>query len=102
MPKLSAFLHRDRQRRHGHGGVMLDMEVDHLLHVHPVDMVGAEHRDQFGLGVIEQVEILKDRVGGAVVPGLAQPHLGRHRGDEVVGQQPAELPAVLEMLDQRL
>src|SRR5580704_7937425 len=65
-------------------------------------MVRAKDCDQVRLGVVDKIEILKNRVRRALVPQLAHPHLRRHRDDEVIGQHPAELPSILKMLDQRL
>ena len=100
--ELIRLVDRHRQRRDGDRRLALHVKLDHLLDVHPVDVVRAEDRDQVRLGIVDKIEILKNRVGGALVPQLAHPHLGRHRDDEVIGQHPAELPSVLEMLDQRL
>ena len=100
--KLVGFLDRHRDGRDGHGGFALEMELDHLLHVHPVDMVRAEDRNEIRVVILEQVEVLKDGVGGALVPALAHPHLGRNGSDKLVVQYSAELPSVLEVLDQRL
>jgi hypothetical protein len=80
------------------------VELDHARHVHPVDVVGAEDRHQVRLGLLDQVRVLVDGVGGALVPGLAgRAHLRRHRDHELVLQQPrAALPAVGQVLEQRL
>ena len=78
------------------------VELDHLLHVHPVDMVRAEDRNQIGVVILEQVEVLKNGIGGALVPALAHPHLGRNRSDKLVIQYSAELPSIFKVLDQRL
>ena len=37
------------------------MLLDHLLRVHPVDVVGAEHDDVLGPLVVDQVQALVDR-----------------------------------------
>ena len=90
-----------RQRRDGYGRLALRVKLDHLLDVHPVDVIRAENRDEVRLGVVDEIEIL-NRVRRALVPQLAHPHLRRHRNDEVIGVDPAELPSILEMLDERL
>ena len=66
-----------------HAGAGVDVLVDHLREVHPVDVVGADHDDDVGPLVVHQVEALEDRVGAAEVPVLADPLLGRHRRDVV-------------------
>ena len=79
---------RDRLADRGHRArrAARDVLVDHLAEVHAVDVVGADHDDDVGLVVVHEVERLVDRVGAAEVPVLADPLLGRHRGD-VVAQQ---------------
>ena len=44
----------------------LAVEGDHLAHVHAVDVVGGEHRHHVGRMRLQQVEVLVDRVGGAL------------------------------------
>ena len=61
----------------------VDVLVDHLREVHAIDVVGADHDDDVGLLVAQQVERLEDRVGAAQVPVLADPLLRRDRGDVV-------------------
>ena len=72
----------------GHGGLRagLDVRVEHLPEVHPVDVVGADHDHDVGLLVVDEVQALQDRVGGAGEPALAEPLLRRHRGDVGVEQ----------------
>ncbi len=67
------------------------MLLDHLARVDAVDMVGAEHADDVGLLVADQVQVLEDRVGRAREPVGAAPHLRRHR-DDVVAEELRELP----------
>jgi hypothetical protein len=69
------------------------MEPDHLLGVHPVDVIRTENDYVVGVFVVDQVERLIDRVGGAGVPARAEPLLRRHRGDVLAGQ--AGQPPVL-------
>src|SRR6185437_4501096 len=57
---------------------------------------------QFRFGIVEQIEVLEDGVGGALIPGVSQAHLGGNRYHEMSRQQSPELPSVLEMLDQGL
>ena len=70
----------------GHAGAGLHVLVDHLPRVHAVDVVGAEHDDDVGPLVVDEVEALEDRVGAAGVPARAEPLLRRHRGDVVAEQ----------------
>ncbi len=72
------------------------MLVQHLLGVHAVDVVGAEHDDVVGLFVVEDIEILEDGVGGAGEPAGPAAHLGRHRSD-VVAQQRRQPPGLRQV-----
>ena len=79
------------------------MKVDHAADIHAVDVVTAKNRDQVGVGLFHQVDVLKDGVGGPLVPSLAfGAHLRRHVDDELALQKSAELPAFTQMLQQRL
>src|SRR5207253_2773759 len=93
--------------RHGQGcdaysRLAIEVEFDHLTDIHPVDVVGAKDRDKVGLEVVDEVEVLEDCVGGTLIPVLAEAHLRRDGQDELVMHDVAELPAVLEMLDEGL
>ena len=61
-----------------------DVLVDHLARVHPVDVVGAEHAHDVGALVVDQVEVLVDRVGRTLEPVRPAAHLGRNRRHVVV------------------
>jgi len=78
------------------------MECEHLVHVHPVDVVRAEHRHDVGVEIVDQVQVLQDRVGGAAIPGGAHPHLRRHDRHEEVREHAARPPSQAQVLDQRL
>ena len=77
------------------------MELDHLLGIHPIDVVGAEHDDVVGVLVVDQVERLQDRVGGAGVPARAEPLLGGHRRDVLAGK-PRKPPVLRDVAIQRM
>ena len=72
---------RDRRARPA-----LDVELHHLLGVHPVHVVGTEHDDVVGVLVVDQVQRLVDRVGRAGVPARPEPLLRGHRGDVFAGE----------------
>jgi hypothetical protein len=65
--------------------------VDHLLRVHPVHVIGAEHDHYVRLFVVDQVHRLVDRVRRAGVPVRAEALLGRNRR-HVVAEQGAHPP----------
>ena len=69
---------RHRARRAG-----LDVGGHHLREVHPVDVVCADHHDDVGLLVPNQVQGLEDGVAAAEIPVFANALLGRHRRDVV-------------------
>ena len=56
-----------------------------------------------GIGLLHQIDVLINRIRRALVPGLILgAHLRRHRNDELILEQAAELPALAEMLEKRL
>ena len=78
---------------------MLEMLMDHLLDVHTIHVVRAEHGDDVGVPIVDQVEILIHRICRAFVPSVPCPHLRGDNGHEAAGEAPADLPAVAEMFD---
>ena len=77
------------------------MLLDHLAEVHAVDVVGADDDHDVGLHVLDDVDRLVDRVGGAEVPVLAEALLRGDRGD-VVAQQRGEAPHLRDVAVQRV
>jgi len=82
--------------RHGHARARLDVLVDHLGEVHPVDVVSAHDDDDVRLLVGDGVEALVDRVGAAEVPVLVDPLLGRN-GCHVVAEHRRHPPGLGDM-----
>ena len=71
---------------HGHGdsgngqkGCTAQVEIDHLIDVHLVDVVAAKDGHQVRPFVGNQVDVLENGVGGATVPVVAGTHLGGHQ-----------------------
>ena len=91
----------DRQAGDGRDRPLLEVEVGHLADVHLVDVVGAEHEHRVRPVLLDQVQVLEDRVGRAPVPGFAHAHLRRHDGHEGV-ERAARPPGSLHVLGQRL
>ena len=77
------------------------MVGDHLLRVHPVDVVGAEHDDVVGPLVVDEVEALVDGVGRAGEPARSEALLRRHRRD-VVAEQVRHPPGLGDVPVQRV
>ena len=69
--------------RHRHVRARLLVLLHHLPRVHPVDVVRAEHDDVLGHLVVDQVQILEERVGRAGEPAWTQPLLRGDRGHVV-------------------
>ena len=95
-PNCDASLAGDRDRRDGDAGADLEVVLDHLARVHVVDVIGAEHADDVGALVADEVEVLVDRVGRAAEPVRAATHLRRHRR-HVVAEQRGEPPRLADV-----
>jgi hypothetical protein len=78
------------------------MKVDHLLNIHPINVIGSKNGDQIVLFVFDQVDVLMNGVGGAPVPTATGSLLGGDGQDEMIGQNRAESPTLLQVLGQRL
>jgi hypothetical protein len=77
--------------RNGDTGIRVDVVVEHLAGIDPVDVVGAEDEHEVGALVLDDVQVLEDGVGGSQEPVRASPHLRRYRGD-VVAEEGAQPP----------
>ena len=94
-----------RRRDGGDGdfGALLHVVFDHAGDVHAVDVIAAEDGHHVRIGLLHQVDVLVDGVRRALIPGFVLgAHLRRHRDDELILQQAAELPALAQVLQQRL
>ena len=100
--EAGGLLQRHRQRRDGGAGAFFQMEIDHLLDVHAVDVIGAEHQHQIRAVLPDQVDVLVHRIRRALEPFLPAPHLRRHHGDEMFLQQRRQHPGLAHVFDQRL
>ena len=97
--ELAGVRTRHRNGSHGDVGALRSVKINHGGHVHAVNMVRAKNRHQVRTGLFDQINILIDRVGSAPVPRLVfRTHLRGNINDEVALQQPAELPALAQML----
>ncbi len=91
----------DLDAAHGHVGALLDVLLQHGLVVHLVDVVPRQHDDEARLIVLDDVQVLEHRVGGAEVPFLVgDPLAGRQDIEALVAFRPEEVPAALHMPDQ--
>ena len=55
------------------------MEVYHLVHIHFIDVVAAEDRDDIRTLIRNQVDVLENGVCGAFVPIASGAHLCGHK-----------------------
>jgi len=93
--------------RHVHAGdrqVGLGLRVlrQHAAVVHLVDVVAGEDQHILRMVATQQVDVLKHRVGGALVPVLAHLLLRGQQVDELVEAAIEETPATLQVADQAL
>ena len=61
--KVRGLVLGNRDRRHRDASVIGHVLLDHLAGVHAVDVVSAEDAHDVGLLIVDQVEVLVDRVG---------------------------------------
>ena len=79
------------------------MIEQHQRVVHLVEMVTGQHQDVFRVVPAQDVDVLVDRVGGAPVPiGFVHALLRRQQVDEFVGFAAHEIPAALQVPQQRM
>src|SRR5579884_3923784 len=82
---------------------LLHVKLDHLPDIHPVDMIGAENGDNVRVRLLDQVNVLPDRVSGSAIPVLAgRAHLRGDGNYEMIPQQSGNVPAFPQMLKQGL
>ena len=82
-PEGAGLRHRHPDAGHRDPCSRLQMLVNHLAGIHPVDVVGSEDEDMVWSLVGQYVEVLKDRVGRSRKPIGAASHLGGDRGNVV-------------------
>jgi hypothetical protein len=83
--KLRRKIDRDGHGRNSHLGAFPLVKLDHLADVHPINVVCAEDGHQMLIHMFNEVDVLIDGVGRALVPGLVnRTHLCRNRDDEMI------------------
>ena len=95
--ELADLAQRHRDGAHREVGVPLQVEADHLPVVHLVDVVAGEDQDVPRLLLLDGVDVLVERVGGALVPVLVDPLLGRQHVHVLVQLGAEEVPADAEV-----
>ena len=82
----------------GAGGHML---LQHDFIVHFVDMIAGQNDDVVNAMAGNNVDILKDRIGGALIPAIFRDHLaGGQNIETFIALGAEEIPATLQMPDQ--
>ena len=85
----------------GHVGAGVDVLLQHQLVVHLVDVVAGEDHHELRLVVGDDVDVLVDRVGGALVPlRLGDALAGGQDVEALVALGAEEVPAALQVADQ--
>ena len=82
-PESAAFVDRNFDRRERCGGVLLDVEPQHLRVVHLVHVVAGEDDDVSRVLALEGVQVLVHGVGSAEVPVFTDSLLRRQDLDEL-------------------
>ncbi len=101
--ELGGLFLRDRDRGDGGLGVLTHVVLEHLADIHPVDVIGPEDHHVMRISLLNQIDVLINSVGGALIPVFARrPHLRRHGNDEILPEQPAYFPSLAQMLQQGL
>ena len=93
MPKRLRVGDRHLDRRQRHRGAALLVEAQHPRVVHLVDVVARQHDQVPRVLAHDRVEVLVDRVGGALVPVLADALLRRQDLDELAELLRHDVPA---------
>jgi len=93
-----------RHFHHAHGdvGFLLDVKADHRTVVHLVDVVAREHQHVQRTVRAEDLHVLPQGVGRALVPLGPKPLLRRNDLDELAELAAEVTPAALDVLDQRM
>ncbi len=76
---------------------------NHVRDVHPVNVIGAENCHDVRPGLLDEIDVLINGVGGSLIPVLAWgAHLGGDGNDELVLENAPDLPALIEVLQEAL
>jgi len=85
----------------GHVRTAVAVLLEHDLVVHLVDVVARQDDHEFGTVALDDVDVLEDGVGGALVPlGFGHALRGGEDVEALVALGPQEVPAALEVADQ--
>ena len=100
--ELTRARHRHFDDADGDVGLLFDVEADHRAVVHLVDVIPGEDQHVQRPVRADDLHVLPERVGGALVPLGAALLLGRDDLDELAELAAKVAPATLDVLDQRV
>ena len=92
----------NRQRGDTDVGMAAQVKINHLAHVHAIDMVGTKHHDEVRRKLFDQPQVLIDGIGSALEPFRSLAHLRWNHRDELLGEDRRQQPGTTDVLDQRL
>ena len=80
------------------------MILQHLLHVHLINVICGKNANSVCVKKCDKVHILENSIGSALIPAFAIPHLSRYDINKKIPspKSSAELPALAYMLMKRL
>ncbi len=93
-------LHRHGDRRHRGVGFLRAVEGEHLAHVHPVDVVGGEHRDDIRRVRLQHIQVLADGIRRAPERNAVGPR--QQRLDHALAILEPRRPIRLDVAHERL
>ena len=97
------FRQRNFQTSHRHIRPFFDMLGQQFAVIHPVDVIAAQNHDVLGIVTLHDVDVLKNGIGGALIPGfIGGALLRREQFDEFLETPVEKTPAMLDMADQAL
>ncbi|MND93382.1 hypothetical protein D3C80_855680 [compost metagenome] len=99
--ELAGIGNRHVDAGHRHVGALAGMGGQHAPIVHLVDVVAGDDQHVLGVAAVDEVQVLVNRIGGALVPlGFVDLLLGGKELDELVEAAIEETPAALDVADQ--
>ena len=67
--------------------LVLLMEIEHLLWIHTVNVVGTKDENVIRIFIVDEIEVLQDGIGASGVPTWSEALLCRNRCHKVVGER---------------
>ena len=98
-PRGVLYGHFDGRQRHG--GAALFVNAQHLRVVHLVDVIARQHDHVMRAFLNDRIHVLVHRVGGALIPVLADAFLRRQNFDELAELFRHDAPAHADVAVQR-